>query len=80
MEEGSCSSLSIRFLISYGFHGIDLVVLVRYRTRVLAHTEVRIQQLWTEAIAAKIQVDVDRIIQNFAPLLRSIFKLARESS
>jgi hypothetical protein len=68
----------MRFFIFYGFHCIDLVVLVRYRTRVHADTEVRIQQLCTEAIAAKTQVDVDRIIPELRAALEEHIQLARE--
>jgi hypothetical protein len=61
MEEECCSSLSIRLFIFYGFHCIDLAGFVRYRKQVHADTEVRIQQLCTEAIAASTQADADRM-------------------
>jgi hypothetical protein len=44
-----------------------------------AHTEARIQQLCTEAIAAKTQADVDRIIPELRLAIEEHIRLAKES-
>ena len=43
------------------------------------HTEVRIQQLYTEALAAKTLADVDRILPELRSALEEHVKLAKES-
>ena len=45
----------------------------------LAHTEARIQQLCTEALAAKTQADVDRILPELRSALEQHVKLAKDS-
>jgi hypothetical protein len=44
-----------------------------------AHTEVRVQQLCTEALAAKTQADVDRIIPELRAALEEHVRLAKDS-
>ena len=50
---------------------------VRYPTNVLNPTEVRIQQLCTKAIAAKTQIDVDRIIPELRAALQEHVRLVK---
>lgn len=45
----------------------------------LAHTEACIRRLCTEAIAAKTQADVDRIIPELRSALEEHIRLAKES-
>ena len=52
---------------------------VRYLTSVPAHTEVRIHQLCTEALAAKTQADVDRIVPELRSALEEHIRLAKDS-
>jgi hypothetical protein len=47
--------------------------------RMPAHTEVRIQQLCTEALAAKTQADIERIIPELRVALEEHIKLAKDS-
>ena len=44
-----------------------------------AHTEARIQQLCTEALAAKMQAEIDRIIPELRSALEEHIKLAKGS-
>jgi len=44
-----------------------------------AHTEARIQQLCTEALAAKTQADVDRILPELRSALEEHVKMAKDS-
>jgi hypothetical protein len=44
-----------------------------------AHTEARIQQLCTEALAAKTLADVDRILPELRSALEEQVRLAKES-
>jgi hypothetical protein len=44
-----------------------------------AHTEVRIQQLCTEALAAKSEADVDRVIPELRAALEEHISLAKNS-
>lgn len=44
-----------------------------------AHTEALIQQLCTEALAAKTQADVDRILPELRSALEEHVKLAKDS-
>jgi hypothetical protein len=44
-----------------------------------AHTEVRIQRLCTEALAAKTQADVDRIVPELRAALEEHVRLAKDS-
>jgi hypothetical protein len=52
---------------------------VGYPSKVPAHTEALIQQLCTEALAAKTQADVDRILLELRSALEEHVKLARDS-
>ena len=52
---------------------------VGYPTNVPAHTEARIQQLCTEALAANELADVDRILPELRSALEEHVRLAKES-
>lgn len=44
-----------------------------------AHTEARIQQLCTEALAAKTQADIERILPELRSALEERIRLAKDS-
>ena len=52
---------------------------VRYHIAVPAHTEAKIQQLCSEAIAAKTEADVERIIPELRAALQEHVRLAKAS-
>jgi F0F1-type ATP synthase membrane subunit b/b' len=52
---------------------------VRYHTAVPAHTEAKIHQLCAEALAAKTEADVERIIPQLRAALQEHVRLAKAS-
>lgn len=52
---------------------------VRYQTAVPAHTEAKIHQLCTEALTAKTEADVERIIPELRAALQEHIRLAKAS-
>jgi len=52
---------------------------VRYRTKVPQHTEARIQQLCREAVAARTEADLERILPELRSALHEHICLAKDS-
>ncbi len=52
---------------------------VRYRAKVPAHTEAKIKQLCAEALAAKTEADVERILPELREALREHVQLAKSA-
>jgi hypothetical protein len=62
----------------YRLHCIFLLASVRYDTRVSAETDSRIQRLSAEALTAKTEDDVDRILEELRVALQEHVSLAKE--
>jgi hypothetical protein len=62
----------------YRLHCIFLLVFVRYHTNMSAQTDARIQRLSAEALNAKTEDDVDRILEELRVALQEHVSLAKE--